>query len=41
MTMQNVWDPEKAVLAGKFIAIQSHLKEQPEEEEEEQQQKLK
>ena len=40
MTMQNLWDPEKAVLTGKFIAIQSHLKGQPEEEEE-QQQKLK
>ena len=25
---QNLWDPAKAVLRGKFIAIQSHLKKQ-------------
>ena len=28
MTTQNLWDAEKAVLRGKFIAIQSHLKKQ-------------
>ena len=26
--IQNLWDAAKAVLKGKFIAIQSHLKEQ-------------
>ena len=25
---QNLWDTAKAVLRGKFIAIQSHLKKQ-------------
>ena len=28
MTAQNLWDAEKAVLRGKFIAIQSYLKKQ-------------
>ena len=28
MTTQNLWDAEKAVLRGKFIAIKSHLKKQ-------------
>ena len=28
MTTQNLWDAPKAVLRGKFIAIQSNLKEQ-------------
>ena len=28
MTTQNLWDAEKAILIGKFIAIQSYLKEQ-------------
>ena len=28
MTTQNLWDTAKAVLRGKFIAIQSHLKKQ-------------
>ena len=28
MMTQNLWDTAKAVLRGKFIAIQSHLKEQ-------------
>ena len=28
MTTQNLWDAAKAVLRGKFIAIQSYLKEQ-------------
>ena len=28
MTSQNLWDTAKAVLRGKFIAIQSHLKKQ-------------
>ena len=28
MTTQNLWDVAKAVLGGKFIAIQSHLKKQ-------------
>ena len=28
MTTQNLWDEAKAVLTGKFIAIQSHLKKQ-------------
>ena len=28
MTMQNLWDAAKAVLRGKFIAFQSHLKKQ-------------
>ena len=28
MTTQNLWDPAKAVLRGKFIAIQSYLKKQ-------------
>ena len=27
-TIQNLWDAEKAVLRGKLIAIQSHLKKQ-------------
>ena len=27
-TTQNLWDTVKAVLRGKFIAIQAHLKEQ-------------
>ena len=26
MTIQNLWDAAKAVLRGKFIAIQSYLK---------------
>ena len=25
-TIQNLWDPAKAVLSGKFIAIQAYLK---------------
>ena len=28
MTTQNLWDTAKAVLRGKFIAIQSYLKQQ-------------
>ena len=28
MTIQNLWDAAKAVLKGKFIAIQSYLKKQ-------------
>ena len=28
MTTQNLWDAPKAVLRGKFIAIQSYLKKQ-------------
>ena len=28
MTSQNIWDAAKVVLRGKFIAIQSYLKEQ-------------
>ena len=28
MTTQNLWDAAKAVLRGKFISIQSHLKKQ-------------
>ena len=28
MTTQNLWDAAKAVLRGKFIAIQSYLKKQ-------------
>ena len=28
MTTQNLWDAVKAVLIGKFIAIQSYLKKQ-------------
>ena len=28
MTIQNLWDAAKAVLRGKFIAIQSYLKKQ-------------
>ena len=28
MTTQNLWDAAKAVLRGKFIAVQSHLKKQ-------------
>ena len=28
MTLQNLWDAAKAVLRGKFIAIQSHLRKQ-------------
>ena len=27
-TLQNPWDAEKAVLRGKFIAMQAHLKKQ-------------
>ena len=27
-TTQNLWDPVKAVLRGRFIAIQAYLKEQ-------------
>ena len=28
MTIQNLWDAAKAVLRGKFIAIQAYLKKQ-------------
>ena len=28
MTTQNIWDAAKAVIRGKFIAIQSYLKKQ-------------
>ena len=28
VTTQNLWDAEKAVLRGKFIAVQSYLKKQ-------------
>ena len=28
MTTQNLWDEAKAVIRGKFIAIQSYLKKQ-------------
>ena len=28
MTYQNLWDAAKAVLTGKFIAIQAYLKKQ-------------
>ena len=28
MTTQNLWDTAKAVLTGKFIAIQSHIKKE-------------
>ena len=28
MTIQNLWDAAKAVLKGKFIAIQAHLRKQ-------------
>ena len=28
MTTQNLWDAAKAVLRGKFVAIQSYLKKQ-------------
>ena len=28
MTFQNLWDGAKAVLRGKFIAIQAHLRQQ-------------
>ena len=28
MAMQNLWDPEKAVLREKFIAVESYLKNQ-------------
>ena len=28
MTIQNLWDAAKAVLRGKFIAIQSYIKKQ-------------
>ena len=28
MTLQNLWDPAKAVLRGKFIAIQAQLRKQ-------------
>ena len=52
MTTQNLWDAAKAVLKGKFIAIQSYLKKQekhqienltlhPKQLEKEQQQKQK
>ena len=27
-TIQNIWDAAKAVLTGKFIAIQAYLKKQ-------------
>ena len=27
-TLQNIWDEAKAVLRGKFIAIQAHLRKQ-------------
>ena len=30
---QNLWDPAKAFLRGKFIAIQSHLKKQEKKQE--------
>ena len=32
MTTQNLWDAAKAVLRGKFIAIQSYLKKQEKHE---------
>ena len=28
MTIQNLWDAAKAILRGKFIAIQAHLRKQ-------------
>ena len=28
MTLQNLWDAAKAILRGKFIAIQTHLRKQ-------------
>ena len=28
MTLQNLWDAAKAILRGKFIAIQAHLRKQ-------------
>ena len=28
MTLQNLWDGAKAILRGKFIAIQAHLRKQ-------------
>ena len=28
MTLQNLWDAAKAVLRGKFIPIQAHLRKQ-------------
>ena len=28
MTLQNLWDGAKAILRGKFIAIQAHLSKQ-------------
>ena len=28
MTIQNLWDAAKAVLRGKFLAVQSYLKKQ-------------
>ena len=28
MTLQNLWDVAKAILRGKFIAIQAHLRKQ-------------
>ena len=28
MTIQNLWDTAKAILRGKFITIQAHLKKQ-------------
>ena len=31
MTTQNLWDAAKAVLRGKFIAIQSYFKKQEKE----------
>ena len=27
-TLQNIWDAAKAILRGKFIAIQAHLRKQ-------------
>ena len=28
MTLQNLWDAAKAILRGKFIAVQAHLRKQ-------------
>ena len=28
MTLQNLWDAAKAILRGKFIALQAHLRNQ-------------
>ena len=28
MTTQNLWDAAKAIIGGKFIAVQSYLKKQ-------------